>query len=53
MSNFKLDAKTIIIGLIIVVAAIWLLPQLFNTSSITDTATQQPVNNAPADTECS
>jgi hypothetical protein len=37
MSNFKLDSRTIIIGLLIIAAAIFVLPRLFDTSRVNDT----------------
>lgn len=40
MNNLKLDSRTIIIGIIIVIAAIFVLPRLFNTSTIEDNRTQ-------------
>jgi hypothetical protein len=40
MNNLKLDGKTIIIGIIVVIAAILILPRLFNTSNIADSQTQ-------------
>jgi hypothetical protein len=40
MNNLKLDSRTIIIAIIVVIAAIFVLPRLFNTSNIEDNPTQ-------------
>jgi hypothetical protein len=51
MNNLKLDGKTIIIGIIVVIAAILVLPRLFNTSNIADNQTQTDTEpgSAPLD----
>jgi hypothetical protein len=41
MNNFKLDGRTIAIGLLLLVAAVIFLPRLFNTDA---TNVQEPVN---------
>jgi hypothetical protein len=56
MSNFKLDSRTIIIGLLIIAAAIFVLPRLFNTDQVnntTDTVRDtdgQSTDSQPVDT---
>lgn len=42
MNNMKLDSRTIIIGVVVLIAAIFILPRLFNTA---DTNINEPVNN--------
>ena len=47
MNNFKLDGKTIAIGLLILVAAVIFLPRLFNTGATNvEEPTSQPQNQA-------
>ncbi len=49
MNNMKLDSRTIIIGVVVLVAAIFLLPRLFNTdNAVNNLPVSTPVSNSPS-----
>lgn len=48
MNNLKLDSRTILIGVVVVIAAIFLLPRLFNTSTVNSPSVDSPSSNSPS-----
>jgi hypothetical protein len=47
MNNLRLDSRTIIIGIIVVIVAIFVLPRLFNTDTIDNRGAEEPLADQP------